>query len=82
LAAPSERGSRPQFETSRYSSTPFAGLLGSSWPIKFEGQFKYRDESKMNAKAAATSGKSQKCPFDGDYSQIVRFGLPCRFVKR
>jgi hypothetical protein len=35
--------------------SPFAGLLGSSWPIKFEGQFKYRDERDVNARALRES---------------------------
>jgi hypothetical protein len=28
---------------------PFAGVLGASWSVKFEGQFKHRAESKVNA---------------------------------
>jgi hypothetical protein len=61
---------------------PFAGLLGSSWPIKFEGQFKYRDERGVNARAAQPITKSQKCFSRSDKSQIVKFGLPCRLAQR
>jgi hypothetical protein len=59
-----ERGPVHWFETPDIPM-PFAGLLGSSWPVKFEGQFNYRDESKMNACRAAVAAKSQKRWFDG-----------------
>jgi hypothetical protein len=65
------------------SPTPFAGLLlRRSWPIKFEGQFKVRDERDVNAQAAPTSPESQKCLWRRQKSAIVKFGLPCGFVER
>jgi hypothetical protein len=35
-------------------------------PIKFEGQFKYRNESKVNAGLAPAAVKSQKWPSGAD----------------
>jgi hypothetical protein len=50
-------------------------------PIKFEGQFNYRDESKVNAGPARAIMKSKKCASGADYSPIRGFGLPCGFAK-
>jgi hypothetical protein len=56
--------------------------LGGSWRIKFEGRFKYRDESEVNAPAASRAAKSGKRLFDGDFRAFAEFGLPCHFAKR
>jgi hypothetical protein len=50
-------------------------------PIKFEGQFKDRDESKVNAQSAPAAMKIGKCPTGANYSRIEGFGLPCGFAK-
>jgi hypothetical protein len=63
----------------RIMRVPFSGLLlGSSWPIKFEGQFKVRDERDVNARIARVAAKSQKCLRHGDKwaNDEVRFTLP------
>jgi hypothetical protein len=60
----------------RIMRSPFAGLLGSSLPIKFEEQFKYRDEHSVNAQAAQGAADLQKCLFHGANQPIVGFGLP------
>jgi hypothetical protein len=39
---------------------PFAGLLGAILAIKFEWQFKYRDEGAVNAGARAGTMKMQE----------------------
>jgi hypothetical protein len=62
---------------------PFAGLLlGRSWPIKFEGQFKVRDERDVNTWAPAASEESQKSLWHREKPESVKFGLPCGFVER
>jgi hypothetical protein len=44
---------------------PFAGVLGASWSVKFEGQFKHRAESKVNAAPARASGIGRNARFAG-----------------
>jgi hypothetical protein len=67
----------------RIMRVPFAGLLlGSSWPIKFEGQFKVRDERDVNARIARVNTKSQKCLRHSRKCPLVKFGLPCRLAER
>jgi hypothetical protein len=50
--------------------------------IKFEEQFKYRDERGVNARAARSPAKSQKCLRHRPWRAIVKFGLPCDFAQR
>jgi len=50
-------------------------------PIKFEGQFKYRDESKVNADWRGAAAKSKKWPSGADCGPAGGFGLPCGFAK-
>jgi hypothetical protein len=51
-------------------------------PIKFEEQFKYRDERGVNAHGAPSLAESQKCLRRKRWRVIVKFGLPCDFVQR
>jgi hypothetical protein len=44
---------------------PFAGVLGASWSVKFEGQFKHRAESKVNAAPARASRIGRNARFAG-----------------
>jgi hypothetical protein len=57
-------------------------LLRRSWPIKFEGQFKVRDERDVNARAPPAFAKSQKSLWHREKSESVKFGLPCGFAER
>jgi hypothetical protein len=67
----------------RIMRVPFTGLLlRRSWPIKFEGQFKVRDERDVNARALAASEKLQKSLWHREKSEIVKFDLPCDFGER
>jgi hypothetical protein len=62
---------------------PFAGLLlGRSWPTKFEGQFKYRDERAVNARGGHHAPESKKCLCRRRFRTIVKFDLPCGFASR
>jgi hypothetical protein len=56
--------------------------LGGSWPIKFEEQFKVRDERDINAGTACTGMKSQKFLRRSDNLPIVKFDLPCGLAER
>jgi hypothetical protein len=77
-----ECGPCPNCETPS-SPTPFAGLLlRRSWPIKFEGQFKYRDERAVNAQGGLDATESRKCLRRKRFRMIVKFGLPCGFASR
>jgi hypothetical protein len=61
----------------------FSGLLlRRSWPIKFEGQFKVRDERGVNAQPARLIAKSRKRLRHKHKSEIVKAGLPCDFAQR
>jgi hypothetical protein len=67
----------------RIMRVPFTGLLlRRSWPIKFEGQFKVRDERDVNARFAPPPEKSEKCLWHRQKSKTVKFDLPCVFVDR
>jgi hypothetical protein len=46
---------------------PLAGVLGQSWPSKFEGQFKLRDESGVNACPVQSDGELSKALFGGAF---------------
>jgi hypothetical protein len=50
--------------------------------MKFEGQFKYRDESGVNALPARIAAKSGKCRFHRGFCWFAEFGLPCDLAKR
>jgi hypothetical protein len=41
---------------------PFSGLLEAMMAVKFEWQFKYRDEGDVNASARARRTKMQEVP--------------------
>jgi len=51
-------------------------------PIKFEEQFKVRDERDVNARIVLSNAKSQKCLRRREKFPIVKFGLPCDFAER
>jgi hypothetical protein len=57
-------------------------LLGGSWTIKFEEQFKVRDERDVNAGTVAPSVESQKRLRRSENLPIVKFGLPCGLAKQ
>jgi len=49
-------------------------------PIKFEEQFKVRDERDVNPRLASPDAKSWKPLQHSAKAAIVRFGLPCGFA--
>jgi hypothetical protein len=53
-----------------------SGVLQGSWPITFEEQFKYRDESKMNAGAAQARERDEKSAKYKAFHTPAGFGLP------
>jgi hypothetical protein len=50
-------------------------------PIKFEEQFKVRDERDVNPRLAPPDAKSREPLRHNDKPAIVRFGLPCGFAR-
>jgi hypothetical protein len=50
--------------------------------IKFEEQFKYRDEETLNAAPRGPLGRLQKPLCRSDLCRNDRFGLPWDFAKR
>ncbi len=56
-------------------------LVRRSWPIKFEGQFKRRDEWGVNAQRAPARGIEKVMMYE-DLGRTLGDGLPCEFRKR
>ena len=76
-----ERGPRPTVKTPVFP-TPFAGLLRRSWPIKFEGQFKFAMNAAVNARDRRTAATElRKCLCHRRFRADREFGLPCAFRK-
>ncbi|MCX7322605.1 MAG: hypothetical protein NT113_25090 [Hyphomicrobiales bacterium] len=47
-------------------------------PIKFEWQFKYRDERFLNADTPPTAHHARNTSIHAGFCNFVDFGLPCR----
>jgi hypothetical protein len=50
--------------------------------MRFEGQFKYRDESNVNASSAQPAAKSRELMFHARFRSFAEIGLPCHLAKQ